>query len=35
MVESMENFAFDGYEILNEDTDEELDESTSADNAGL
>lgn len=35
MVESMENFAFDGYEILDEEADEVLDESTSADNAGL
>ena len=31
----MLNFAFDGYEIINEDADEELDDSTTADNAGL
>ena len=31
----MLNFAFDGYEILNEDADEELDDSTPANNIGL
>ena len=31
----MLNFAFDGYEILNEDAEEELDASTPADNVGL
>ena len=35
LVETMLNFAFDGYEILNEDADEELDVSTTANNAGL
>ena len=35
LVETMLNFAFDGYEILNEDADEELDTSTPADNVGL
>ena len=35
LVETMLNFAFDGYEILNEDAEEELDTSTTANNAGL
>ena len=35
LVQTMLNFAFDGYEILNEDAEEELDVSTPADNAGL
>lgn len=35
LVEVMLNFAFDGYEILNEDAEEELDVSTTANNAGL
>ena len=35
LVETMLNFAFDGYEILNEDADEELDTSSTANNAGL
>lgn len=35
LVETMLNFAFDGYEILNEDADEELDASSTANNAGL
>ena len=35
LVETMLNFAFDGYEILNDDADEELDVSTTANNAGL
>lgn len=35
LVEAMLNFAFDGYEILNEDAEEEIDVSTTANNAGL
>lgn len=35
MIEVMLNFAFDGYEILNEDAEEELDTSSTANNAGL
>lgn len=35
LVETMLNFAFDGYEILNEDADEELDTSSTANNVGL
>ena len=35
LVETMLNFAFDGYEILNEDAEEELNASTPADNVGL
>ena len=35
MIEAMLNFAFDGYEILNENEEEQLDESTTAENAGL
>ena len=35
LIETMLNFAFDGYEIINEDAEEELDLSTSARNAGL
>ena len=35
LVQTMLNFAFDGYEILNEDTEEELDTSSTANNAGL
>ena len=35
LVQTMLNFAFDGYEILNEDAEEELDVSTPADNVGL
>ena len=35
LVETMLNFAFDGYEIINEDVDEELDTSSTANNVGL
>ena len=35
LVETMLQFAFDGYEILNEDAEEELDTSSTANNAGL
>ena len=35
LVQTMLNFAFDGYEILNEDAEEELDTSSTANNAGL
>ena len=35
LVQTMLNFAFDGYEIINEDADEELDDSTPANNVGL
>lgn len=35
LVQTMLNFAFDGYEILNEDAEEELDSSSTANNAGL
>lgn len=35
LVQTMLNFAFDGYEILNEDAEEELDTSSIANNAGL
>ena len=36
LVKTMLNFAFDGYEIINEDADEEdLDVSTTTDNVGL
>lgn len=35
LVQTMLNFAFDGYEILNEDADEKFDASTSANNVGL
>lgn len=35
LVETMLNFAFDGYEIINEDAEEGLDTSSTANNAGL
>lgn len=35
LVETMLQFAFDGYEILDEDAEEELDTSSTANNAGL
>ena len=35
LVQTMLNFAFDGYEILNEDAEEELDVSTPTNNVGL
>jgi len=35
LIEAMLNFAFDGYEIINENAEEELDETTTASNAGL
>lgn len=35
LIEGMLNFAFDGYEIINENAEEEIDETTTASNAGL
>lgn len=35
LIETMLGFSFDGYEILNEDADEELHTSSTANNAGL